>query len=543
MKETLALKAITMNQTELDFFLAKDVIEDFIPKIGKDLWQTVYWLDAGPHWRHGSPFFVGCALLTADAAKKAIQDGGYFTDLEFASHAPSVYKMGSDVVYEPTYNRPIKPFVLDEYDEGLCEEFRLFHACKINAKRNGLVVEDESGNLVEIAKIEKNRVQVHWKYLKSFLAISQLHLEICVDCVRYSSDARIYQLDEKEDKGDVNGFRWRWRNEPKQYRSENKTFSRLVGKTIISPTSRHDAYDRKYGPDTRRDEVKFIIGVDENGEERTFGCNPNYLANNFGANAENPNFLTPVHFRKQVLDKYYDESEKYTVQQGGVWRNDCLLLKADIDHRDKVVVYLGDLFELPYEEMMYWRSYNVLPEGGISRSAFKNDFDCDPTDAEVADICFKRTYTLFKKKWKEKHGFSPFKEPSEHDSSLLQTLQIPSTNSQHAFDDQVLILTKLLIDLIDVREIDRQFVAAEDKEGSIAKFGCLFENYPNAVEVTEFFRALQKLRSKGSAHSKGRSYEQAVEAMGISLDNKPEAFESILNTAVRHLENLLKHLQ
>lgn len=528
-------------EKEFDFFCMKDIVDDFLPKIGKDPWQTVFWKDAGPYYRDEDQFLVWCALMTPDAATEVIQRGDYYFDLDFGPSGPFVGETGDEIFYESSHSQPIKPFVLYEQEEGLCEEFRLYHACKFNLKRDRLTIEDESGNPIEIAKIEGNRIQVHLKYLKSFLAISQLHLAIYIECVRFSNNASICQLEASEEIGEVNDFRWRRIIAKGLGGTHKKMFSRFNGKIIIKPNSQRDAYERKYKSDVKREDVEFIIGVDENGEDITFGCNPKNLANDFGANCNNPRFLTHVHFKKQVLDKYYDEPERYSVEQGYIRCGGHWLLKADIDHPDKVIVFLGDLYILPYEEMSHWRSFNILPEGGISHSYFKNSFECDPTDAKVADLHFRKLYTDFKRQWKEKHGFSPFKEPSEDDSGLLQTLQIPSTNAQKAFDEQVLILTKLLIDLINVKEIDKRFNSSKKDVTSIDKFEKLLGIYPNAPKAIEFLRALQKLRSKGAAHSKGSSYKKAMEEMNISLDNKPKAFESILNRAIYLLEGILKH--
>lgn len=530
-----------VNEKELGIFYGKDIIDDFLPKIGTDIWQTVFWNDAGPHCRNGDRFLVWCALMTQDKAKEISQREDCYFDFDFFTPGPLVSEVHNKISYEPSYHQPIKPFVLYGYDEGLCEEFRLYHACKFNSEGNKLVIEDESGDPIEIAKIERNRVQVHLKYLKSFLGISQLSLAIYVDCVRFSSDEMISQLEKKEERGEAHGFRWKRIIAKQLLSSGYKVISKFTARGIINPISRREAFCRKYGSDARRKKVEFIVGTDENGENITFGCNPKYLANDFGANRNNPHFLTPIHFKKRVLDKYRSEPEKYSVEQGCVRCEGYWLLKADTDHPDKVIVFLGDLNTLPYEEMRHWESCNIPPEGGISCSYFENSFECIPTDAEVADLHFRKLYTHFKRQWNEKHGFSPFKEPSEHDRGLLQMLQIPSRNSQNMFDEQILILTKLLIDLINTKEIDKRFGLSEKDAKSIDKFEKLLGDYSDTPKVIEFLRALQKLRSKGAAHSKGTSYKKSVEAMNISLDNKPKAFESILSRAISLLGGMLRH--
>jgi hypothetical protein len=51
--------------------------------------------------------------------------------------------------------------------------------------------------------------------------------------------------------------------------------------------------------------LDFVIGVDDEGAEISFTSDPSKLANHFGANPGAPNYLTPVSFRKNVLENYF----------------------------------------------------------------------------------------------------------------------------------------------------------------------------------------------------------------------------------------------
>ena len=520
-----------MGITEKEFLECKDILETFIPKIGKEKWQTVYWKDTGIYCRQGSKFAVWCALLTPEAAEKSLNSDDLSFDLDFCSSGPDIGTLYSqnaepENYYVPSHNKPIKPFVLVGYDEGLCEEFRLLHQCKLNEEHNSLLIKDESGNPVEIAKLEKDRVEVHLKYLKDFLAISQLHLVIYIDVIRYSKNGMPYQIDT----GMTNGFRWEREIAESPYKMEgDKWCSVFRGKALIAPTSRDEAVEKKYEPDSRCDEVKFIIGTDENGENILSGCNSRIVGEHL--------YLRPVQFKKQVLDKYYDEPEKYSVEEGCVRCNPYWLVRIDNDHTNKVAVFLGDLYQLPYEEMLYWKSFNVPVDGYMSRSNFRNSFECIPTDAEVSDHRFRKNYLAINDYWKEKYHFSLFKKPAEPDKNLLATLQIPGVNSQKAFDEQVLILTKLLVDLINVEELDKRYGPFEKDAKSIQK---LESSFTDLDSFTSQLRKLQQLRSTGAAHTKGKRYQLALKALNITCDDRPRDFSKILETINDCLEDLLR---
>jgi len=47
---------------------------------------------------------------------------------------------------------------------------------------------------------------------------------------------------------------------------------------------------------------EFIIGTDGDGRDMLFSCEHERLANYFGANPQAPHYLTPVYFRRSVLN-------------------------------------------------------------------------------------------------------------------------------------------------------------------------------------------------------------------------------------------------
>lgn len=53
-----------------------------------------------------------------------------------------------------------------------------------------------------------------------------------------------------------------------------------------------------------------MIGEDEGGQLHRFNCNPNALADYFGGNPDAPHYLTPVFFRREVLQRYFEHPEK-----------------------------------------------------------------------------------------------------------------------------------------------------------------------------------------------------------------------------------------
>jgi hypothetical protein len=164
--------------------------------------------------------------------------------------------------------------------------------------------------------------------------------------------------------------------------------------------------------------------------------------------------LTPVYFRREVLQRYYERPEKYSVEDGYLRCGSLWGLRLDDDHPHHVMVFLGDLGrDLPESERPYWQSFNVVPTGGMSATVWQRSFQGKPTDPEAPDLRFKSLYVRFNTKWPEQTGWALFKDLEPDDQHVLQRLRIPLNDSQPEFEDQVIGLAKLLIDALDEKSI------------------------------------------------------------------------------------------
>ena len=90
----------------------------------------------------------------------------------------------------------------------------------------------------------------------------------------------------------------------------------LVGKRLIEPLPKAKSDFWPFAEVSDQKHASFIIDVDENGDEIIYTSNPDELktpadpGNVRGVDEEAPSYLTPVHFRKKVLEKYYHEPSK-----------------------------------------------------------------------------------------------------------------------------------------------------------------------------------------------------------------------------------------
>jgi hypothetical protein len=202
----------------------------------------------------------------------------------------------------------------------------------------------------------------------------------------------------------------------------------------------------------------FIIGTDDDGLPVSYSCDHDQLGNYFGANPEAPHYLTPVFFRRDVLNKYFANPRKYSVEDGYLRCSGLWGLQIDNNHHEYVIVYLGDLGrDLPSKERSYWKSFNVAPEGGGSEVNFRRSILGQFTSPVMKDLLFKEHFERFQNDWFRQYGWDLFKPLSKADQHYAIALRIPLSDEQSHFDDQVMALVKMLIDSINENELQDGF--------------------------------------------------------------------------------------
>ncbi len=532
-----------LSQTKLLAWLSRDFpLTDMV---------TVYWSDRTDEHNYA----IYCALIPTKEIERSLSRTSW--DLMHGHGLPGAVKFYDEGKERVEYLRygehnGVEPLVIDREFHGLrpdykelSEEFRLFHRLYHDRKQDHYYKIDDSGNEHLVAITEANRIQIRLKDIRQFLAIKEMHLAILFDC-RESSAIRLKELNRAEGGvdsrdgliswglyyGDLGGI------------SSHYAFSRLIGKRLIPPLPKERSGFWGFAEEEPKKHVDFVIGTDDRGDEVKYSSDPDRLANHFGANRGAPNYLTPVHFRKQVLDKYFQAPGKYSVEDGYLRCGSLWGLTMDNHHHDRVIAWLGDLGrDLPYEEQLHWKSQNIPPTGGVSETFFRRQILAQFTDSDRPEHVFQQKYQDLAKVCRDCIGWSLLLPPTAEDAHHLQSLRIPSTDEQKDFDELVQALTKILIDSLNEKALNALIPsqALGAIKGSIARLESAFR----ACGVSEFephiafLRNLQELRSSGTAHRKGSNYRKIAEEFQVDSQNLRAVFSGILSKALNVLDFLI----
>ena len=499
--------------------------------------------------------YIYCALIPSVHIEEALSDSTW--DLEFSQSMPcgmisnkggrevrEYLRYGVDSGVEPLIINRSFHRLRDDYRE-ISEEFRLFHNLYHDRKTDKYIKINQDGNEEIVAVVEPNHVYIRLKEIRQFLAIKEMHLAIQFIFSEASTQSleRLGFTEGDNDRQDEL-MCWMQRYGDLDGIGNCRAFSRLVGKRLVEPLPKMKSGFWPFAEVPEQKYASFIIDVNEDGEEINYTSNPNELktpadpANIRRVDEDAPSYLTPVHFRKKVLDKYYHEPSKYTVEESILRCGSLWSVYIDNHHDDIVCAWLGDLGrDLPSNEQEHWRQYNIPPTGGVSKTYFARQIEAQFANSDRSEHVFKQRYDDLQKVSQTHLGWHWLLPLHTADAHHLQSLRIPTTDEQQNFDGMVLSLAKILIDSLNEKSL-RQLIPCEKQEEFKDKSGiALLEaalnlnNLEGADIHIDFLRKLQNLRSSGSAHRKGRKYSKIAEYFGVENQSLRHVFANILNNA------------
>lgn len=533
-----------MKELEDLFFQTKN--EEYIrDKLGQEQWVQV----SGRKAMNSSDAGLFCGLIGLDKLDTTFRDFAWditerscYPGFNYDEGENSEYMSNCDgedgkevIVYHREFYG-IKPNTTE-----VSQEFILLNNLYYEKTDNSYYSVKEDGQCDQAIRMDGEAVWIKLNYLMRFIAAKQKALLLFFD-IRFSIDGRLCDNGLQEFNKDIKEKNLIYSIYGSEMTMPTKTFSRLVGKKIILPREKKTC---GYWPfEKEREYADFIIGVDEYGEPRKYTSNPHKLSNYFGANEGAPHYLTPVFFKKEVLQKYISDPSRYEIKGGYLNCGTLWGLSIDIDHRDYIMAYLGDLGTyLPECEQDYWKSFNVLTDEGISKSSFLRDFMNVATSPEIADVQFKNAYKELNVAWEKKYGWPLFNPLAEGDEYNLENIRIPLSESQEEFDQQVLALNKTIVDSLNEKKIGKEITLTENMRG-ISKFEewLKVKGIVGYEQHIAFLRDLQELRSAGTGHRKGKEYQKIAAKFQLSENDKRSDFERILKSAILFIEFLKSSL-
>jgi hypothetical protein len=291
-----------------------------------------------------------------------------------------------------------------------------------------------------------------------------------------------------------------------------------------------------------RSYAKFKIHDRKNDVNVETSCAPGFLSNYF-QDSSLPWEISPAFFRPEVLQRFKADSEKYTLEDRSIGcRNAWYLKTYDINEAGQVHTYIGYLADLPYEEQLYWQSFNEWPKASIAARAHKTDLmgNWDETYEPLSKL--KHTVALMDRappRWWKPRG-----------DSLSDSVRYPATDSTKEWGDEVLALDQFLVEgflVKPLREIAETQGRTVDKTwGSLR----VLQEVLIALESTEEqakslvlpFQKLHSLRTEVRGHATTEKKARAELEARTNFGTFRAAFIHLVTDCEKALDQILTRL-
>ena len=408
---------------------------------------------------------------------------------------------------------------------------------------HNLVRDDTSGSYIEpistdivIQYPDPEHVQIRIRYLKDYLAARKMLLVRFHDHYRQDIRSITEIIGKEHDTLKIN-------NDLKLYTIninayEKKTNSRLVGKDIITPYDEPLHHDYLFLTKKHVKYVNFIWDLDDDGNQVEASCTTKQAPNEF---------LRPIYFKKTVLQKYYDNPRLYQVYDGQLSHLVLWGIPYGQNEHDLVIVWLGDLGKLPYEEQLHWKQHNIAPEGSIGRVFRDRQLRAKATKSDDPVHIIIHLRKQINKKFQELFNFPLFRPLLEDDYYVLDTLHSLITNEQKEFDEQILYLTKGFIDSLDKKSLKSKTKWIPETNACDTTL-TYFEHFLNEntnlnsddiLKLIKIFKMIQNLRSLSTAHIKSNKYNKYLRKMNLDKNEPQKRFLNIVHIFSVQLKILL----
>lgn len=338
---------------EKEYFLLKDKIEQIESKfLIKNGWLKIY-EDDSQSFDDTSGIY--CCLVSNNIVEN--YNNNHSWPLYMGSEGkPSVY---GDNTYKTYDQEGLEPFLFYKQFSlpdtsikyiDVSEEFILYFNLyeKGNDKQNRIFYYvNDYGELDEVLTVEPKLIKIKVKYLKEYITIRDMNFIVCFDYMRListlPSEWNIKLKDETIKNND---------SIYSQLIRDNfgKTQSWIMGKLFIKP---NEIKKTHFDLDKSKNQ-EFIVGYDDEGELLFENCGDT-----------DGNHFKVTYFKKEVLNKYYNEPNKYQVDGFNV-RSVFFNLKIDNNVAQYVPVFLPNLRMLPETEQLHWKQYNIPPKDGMN---------------------------------------------------------------------------------------------------------------------------------------------------------------------------------
>ncbi|MDR0912662.1 MAG: hypothetical protein LBM96_08720 [Methanobrevibacter sp.] len=233
-------------------------------------------------------------------------------------------------------------------------------------------------------------------------------------------------------------------------------YSFLRGFQIIKNNISDEVMNNKLnGIAEEREYIDFLIHDWKNKKIIEWSSNPEKIGNYF-IESNLPYGTSPIYFKPEVLSKYKSDPEKYSFELGSIICMGTWTLKYDVNDENQIIIYLKDISGLPYNEQLYWKSFNEKPKAGLPEHMIKSDFEGDwGYDYSHPLQSLKQNLGNLPQIHIDGNKFNIWELKSSSPTKNIKNLDYVLTDSKKEWEDQINLLYQIVIEGLNSKTINK----------------------------------------------------------------------------------------
>ncbi len=382
------------------------------------------------------------------------------------------------------------------------------------AKRGAYCKLDDRGDLLDVSQVIDDKIRYStvlrdaldfYMFLTDSVLIRVFDVTRFSDPISVAGDERTTVLYE-----DKNGGLYA-RKTTATASASNGQAAWMRGFQILEPQKSEDEMIRELdtGITTEREYATFIAQDWKHNDIRECSSDPSNLGNYF-VQSDLPYGTSPAFFNPEVLSKYKHDPDKYSIGDRMITCRGTWDIRYDINREGQVHALLTDLGYLPFQEQLYWKSFNENPKGSISERSYMTDFKGQWYSSNDPLQSLKRNLETFPSVTYKDGSLHVWSLPTGFSNDDLSRLTYVVTESRKEWQDQILLLAKVIVEGLrkpTLRKIAAYLQCDDSQLGSIKLLKACLQKKQVEVSrmetVTEPLETLWHLRSSIAAHAGG----------------------------------------
>jgi hypothetical protein len=218
--------------------------------------------------------------------------------------------------------------------------------------------------------------------------------------------------------------------------------------------------------------------------------------------------------------------EWYTKDTGRVGANDEGLVHFGVNKLGYINVYAKDISYLPLWQQQIWVSFNIQPDGGVSKELLMSQVKATPANTQAPEKYIDYGHKYLNKEFLRLYQFPFFTNNSEY-KNILKNINRFTSISEDGFYELAKNLTKVSIELINTKAIKKIPKLSIDKNlGSIKTLEQFLIQKLNfdkneARKQTSLLAGIYELRIKDSHITNSLKEEEKTELYNmLNIDLK-----------------------